>query len=85
MPRMDEQGTVVADMTADELRHISRKLTTYADIYTGDKEARQMARRCHEVAGLLDAANKLVDAHHQRQDDGDNGDFLAVEGPINDS
>jgi hypothetical protein len=44
------------DMTADELRHISRKLATYADIYTGDKEARRMSRRCWDVAALLDAA-----------------------------
>jgi hypothetical protein len=49
----------ITDMTADELRHISRKLTTFADIYTGDKEARRMARRCWEVAALLDAANAL--------------------------
>lgn len=47
----------VEDMTADELRGIARKLTTYARIYTGDKEARKMALRCSEVADLLDAAN----------------------------
>jgi hypothetical protein len=47
-------GEPVAVMSADELRHISRKLTTYADIYTGDKEARRMADRCLEVAALLD-------------------------------
>lgn len=44
------------DVTADELRRISRKLCTYADIYTGDKEARQMSRRCREVAAVLDKA-----------------------------
>lgn len=47
---------MIMDMTSDELRHIARKLTTYANIYTGDKEARQMAARCVEIADLLDAA-----------------------------
>jgi hypothetical protein len=46
------------DMTSEELRHIARKLTTYADIYTGDKEARCMAKRCWDVAALLDAAHE---------------------------
>lgn len=50
-------SATIPDMTADELRHISRKLSTYADIYTGDKEARRMSRRCWEIAALLDAAN----------------------------
>jgi hypothetical protein len=48
---------MIEDMTAEELRQIARKLTTYADIYTGDKEARRMAERCLEIANLLDAAN----------------------------
>lgn len=47
---------MIEDMTADELRHIARKLKTYAGIYTGDKEARSMAVRCEEIAGLLEAA-----------------------------
>ena len=42
------------DMTADELRGIARKLETYQRIYEGDKEAREMAIRCREVALLLD-------------------------------
>jgi len=54
-------GHEIADMTSEELRHISRKLTTYADIYIGDKEARQMARRCWDVAALLDAAHEWRD------------------------
>lgn len=45
----------IRDMTAEELRHIARKLRTYVAIYTGDKEARRMAKRCDEIADLLDA------------------------------
>ena len=52
-----DHQAVEGPITADELRHISRKLSTYVDIYTGDKEARQMSRRCWEVAALLDTAN----------------------------
>ena len=46
----------IEDMTPAELRHIARKLTTYAGFYTGDKEAQKMAARCTEIAGMLDAA-----------------------------
>jgi replication-associated recombination protein RarA len=49
----------ILDMTADELRAISRKLLTYAyaDIRAADEEAEKMARRCWEIAALLDATN----------------------------
>lgn len=42
-------------MTPTEFRGIARKLTTYAAIYTGDKEAREMAARCTEAADALEA------------------------------
>jgi replication-associated recombination protein RarA len=49
----------ILDMTADELRAIARKLLTYAyvDIRAADEEAEKMAKRCWEIAALLDAAN----------------------------
>lgn len=53
---------MIDNMTVDELRQISRKLAIYADIYTGDKEARRMSRRCWDVAALLEAAQlKTID------------------------
>lgn len=58
MTTAQELAERIDDMTAEEMRHIARKLTTYADIYTGDKEARSMARRCADVADVLDAASR---------------------------
>jgi hypothetical protein len=54
----------ILDMTADELRAIARKLLTYAyaDIRAADVEAEKMAKRCWEIAALLDAnCLRLVD------------------------
>ena len=44
----------MAAITAKELCGIARKLTTYASIYTGDKEALEMAARCLQAAEALD-------------------------------
>ncbi|MDZ5448923.1 Lar family restriction alleviation protein [Labrys sedimenti] len=38
---------------ADHLNGIARKLRTYAGIYTGDKEAREMANWCERAAAAL--------------------------------
>lgn len=35
---------------ADRLDHIARKLRTYLGVYTGDKEAREMAAWCQQRA-----------------------------------
>jgi len=43
-------------MTAEDFRHVARKLETYAAIYTGDKEARRMAVQCRKEADALDRA-----------------------------
>ena len=43
-------------MTAQELRAISRKLTTYVELHPDDKDARSMADRCGEIAALLEAS-----------------------------
>jgi hypothetical protein len=60
------------DMTAEELRQIARKLTTYADIYTGDKEARRMAERCSEAAAHhVGAVATLAEAHALMQETAD--------------
>lgn len=48
---------------ADRLDHIARKLRAYLEIYTGDKEGREMAAWCNVRAtelrsGLTDAQSK---------------------------
>lgn len=48
-------------LSADDLRSIARKLTTYAGIYTGDKEAREMAARCCAAARAIE-----ITAHPNR-------------------
>jgi hypothetical protein len=44
-------------MTANELRAISRKLSTYLELHPDDKDARSMADRCGEIAALLEATS----------------------------
>jgi hypothetical protein len=44
-------------MTADELRAISRKLSTYIELRPDDKDARSMADRCGEIAVLLEVSS----------------------------
>lgn len=39
-------------MTPERLQQIARKLRTYAAIYTGDKEAREMARDCEAASAV---------------------------------
>ena len=66
---MSQQPT--PDMTANELRAMSRKLRTYVELHPDDKEARSMADRCEQIAALLE-----VSSAHQRlraTDPGSNG------------
>jgi hypothetical protein len=51
----EEKG--FSTMTADELRAISRKLSTYGELDPSDKDARSMADRCGEIAALLEASS----------------------------
>jgi hypothetical protein len=44
-------------MTADELRAISRKLSTYVELRPDDKDARSMSHRCGEIAKLLEVSS----------------------------
>jgi hypothetical protein len=44
----------IPEMTADELRAISRKLSTYVELHPDDRDARSMANRCGEIASLLE-------------------------------
>jgi hypothetical protein len=45
------------NMTADELRAISRKLSAYLELHPNDKDARSMADRCGEIAALLETTS----------------------------
>ena len=45
----------IPEMTADELRAISRKLTNYVDLRPSESDARSLAIRCGEIAALLEA------------------------------
>jgi hypothetical protein len=49
----------VPEMTADELRAISRKLSNYVDLLPGDGDARSLAIRCDEIAALLEGPSAL--------------------------
>jgi hypothetical protein len=51
---MSEQP--VPDITADELRAISRKLRAHVELRPDDKDARSMADRCGEIAASLEAS-----------------------------
>jgi hypothetical protein len=44
-------------MTAEELRAISLKLSTYIELHPDDKETRTMAVRCAEIAAFLEASS----------------------------
>jgi hypothetical protein len=50
---MSEQS--ITEMTADELRAISRKLSTYVELHPGESDARSLAIRCGEIAAVLEA------------------------------
>jgi len=52
---MSQQPT--PDMTANELRAMSRKLRTYVELHPDDKEARSMADRCEQIAALLEVSS----------------------------
>jgi hypothetical protein len=46
------------EMTAGELRAISRKLSDYVELHP-DESARSLANRCGEIAVLLEAPSAL--------------------------
>jgi hypothetical protein len=62
--KMSEQ--LIPEMTADELRAISRKLSAYVELHPGDSDARSLAIRCGEIAALLEAPS---DYHAMRMTD----------------
>jgi hypothetical protein len=45
----------IPEMTAGELRAISRKLSDYVELHPGQSDARSLAIRCGEIAALLEA------------------------------
>jgi len=49
---------------SDRLDHIARKLHTYLGVYTGDKEAREMAAWCK--ARAFELRSDLTDAQSKR-------------------
>ena len=56
---VQEAAKPVCDMMPDELRKISKKLSTYARFYRDDRESARMAVRCAEVAELLERAQAV--------------------------
>jgi hypothetical protein len=42
-------------MTADELRAISRKLIRYVELHPDERNARSLAIRCGEIAAMLES------------------------------
>ena len=61
----------IPEMTADELRAISRKLSTYVELHPDDRDARSMANRCGEIAALLEAPS--ADQRLRATDPGSDG------------
>jgi hypothetical protein len=61
---MSEQ--LIPEITAEELRVISRKLSTYVELHPDEREARSLAIRCGQIAALLDAPS----AHRSRLTEG---------------
>jgi hypothetical protein len=55
--RITGRGGEGIHMRADELRAISRKLSTYVELHPDDKDARAIAHRCGEIAALLEASS----------------------------
>jgi hypothetical protein len=49
----------VPEMTADELRAISRKLSNYVDLRPSERDARSLAIRCGEIAAFLEGPSAL--------------------------
>jgi hypothetical protein len=47
----------IPEMTAGELRAISRKLTDYVALRPGESDARSLAMRCGEIAALLEVSS----------------------------
>ena len=50
---MSEQS--IPEITAEELRAISRKLSTYVELHPDERDARSLAIRCGEIAALHEA------------------------------
>jgi hypothetical protein len=49
----------IPEMTAVELRAISRKLSDYVELHPNESDARSLAIRCGEIAALLEAPSAL--------------------------
>ena len=49
----------IPEMTAGELRAISRKLSDYVELHPGESDARSLAIRCGEIAAFLEAPSAL--------------------------
>ena len=47
----------IPEMTAGELRAISRELSDYVELHPGESDARSLAIRCGEIAALLEASS----------------------------
>jgi hypothetical protein len=60
---MSEQ--LIPEITAEELRALSRKLSTYVELHPDEREARSLAIRCGQIAALLEAPS----AHRLRLTD----------------
>jgi hypothetical protein len=54
---MSEQS--IPEITAEELRAISRKLNTYVELHPDERDARSLAIRCGEIAALLETPEGL--------------------------
>ena len=52
----------IPEMTADELRAISRNLRNYAELHAGESDARSLAMRCGEIAAVLEAPSDQLRA-----------------------
>ena len=50
---MSEQS--VPEMTAEELRTISRKLSAYVEVHPNERDAQSLAIRCADIAAMLEA------------------------------
>jgi len=73
--------TIANHEIVDMLHHISRKLRTYASIYTGDKEARSMADWCETNAEYLAALTEHMASMAASEEDEIPSDDLATPFP----
>jgi hypothetical protein len=65
---------VIPEITAEELRAFSRKLSIYADLHPNERDAQSLAIRCGEIAALLEMPSadhrpRITDPVSERLDD----------------